>query len=83
VNAYLDLRFRAMLKRKGLSVYVISNVHPREFRTRSGSMIAGWPITKPTKRALKTCHTGVEHQQGVESDRLSPEKFEQHSRPRK
>ena len=20
----------------------------------------GWPITKPTKRALKTCHTGVE-----------------------
>ena len=42
----------------------------------------GWPITKPTKRALKTCHTGVERQQGLECDRLSLEKLGQHSLPR-
>jgi len=30
--------------------------------------------SKRTKMSLKTCHFGVEHQQGLESDRLSSEK---------
>ena len=37
---------------------------------------------KATNRALKTCHTGVERQQGLECDRLSPEQLGQHSLPR-